>query len=184
MPNEQEKQFEHLVPFKSVLGREFLALQAERNKQRSFFESAKDKMDFDTTPYRRSEIALGRFLDDMIPLVIKGQAVLAESGDRLSVAEEKILYSPIWGIKADRRSLRVIWMNFAFERVSLALPKPRRQFRIYHPVLWHTLVSLCKKFRDESRRWTYGGQPFDGSRAMHAMIDFQLQARLLGSVND
>jgi hypothetical protein len=185
MSEEQELQFAKLAPQKSVLGREFLALVAERDKQKLLFESAPDKMDYDTTPYRRAGIALGRFLDDMIPLVIKHAYKVEDARTTLERAEAKAQYTDYHGIKLDRRSHQIIWTRFAIERYRLAIAKKdRKKFKMYHPQLWRELGEAWQEFRREIKRWQFGGMPYDGSQAMHSMISFQVKARLLASAND
>jgi hypothetical protein len=184
--SEQEKHFEHLIPMKSALGREFLALQAERDKHRRIFEIEPHKMSADTLSYRRSEIALGRFLDDMIPLVMDYLEKLKTAGPGLARAEESA-YQPMWGkpLHIDRGSEIIIWTRFAIERYRATLPAVlRKKARAYHPVLWKELGCAWKEFRKEIRDWKNGRQPFDGSQAMHLMIAFQVKVRLLACAND
>jgi hypothetical protein len=184
MTEPQEKQFEHICPMKSALGREFLALQSNRNKCRQEFESSPDKMAADTLVYRRAEIALGRFLDDMIPKIIACQSKLEDSRENLEIAEEKAQRNT-HGIVLDRRSEQIIWTRFAIERYHLAIPKSdRKMFKRYHPQLWKELGEAWQTFRSEIKRWQEGRQPYDGSQAMHNMIAFQLKARLLACAND
>lgn len=186
MSQDQEKYFERLVPLKSALGREFLALQAERDKQKMIFESSPNKMAADTLAYRRSEIALGRFLDDMIALVTKHQEKLAPAKLGLAMAEEDAK-NPLFGppLHIDRRSERIIWTRFAIERYRIALPQKDWKFmKACHPGLWSELRQAWRDFRNEIRIWQRGHQPFDGSQAMHTMIAFQIRARLLACAND
>lgn len=186
MSEQQEKQFEHVCPLKSALGREFLALQSERNKHRQTFEASPDKMAADTLAYRRSEIAMGRFLDDMIPLVMEYQ----EKMKTVKIGMERAEYAaknPMWGseLKIDRRSEQIIWTRFAIERYRLAVPKKdRRLYKRCHPKLWQELGQAWAAFRSEIKRWQQGRQPYDGSQAMHTMIAFQMKARLLAASND
>lgn len=183
---DQERHFERLIPMRSALGREFLALQSERNKQRMKFESATDKLAYDTIPYRRSEIALGRFLDDMIPLVSKHLEKMKTAQVGMDRAEEDAKY-PLFGlgIRIDRRSEQIIWTRFAIERYRAVIaPDYRKKYKMYHPALWSDLRSAWREFRKQIKRWQFGGQPFDGSQAMHSMIAFQLKARLIASCDD
>jgi hypothetical protein len=186
MSEEQEKHFEHICPLKSALGREFLALQSYRNKCRQEFESSPDKMAADTLAYRRSEIALGRFLDDFIPVVMKYLEDMKTGKIGLDRAEYAAK-NPMWGreLKIDRRSEQIIWTRFAIERYRIAIPKKdRKKLRMYHPQLWKELGEAWQTFRAEIKRWQSGRQPFDGSQAMHEMLAFQMKARLLASAND
>ena len=183
---EDEIKFAKLVPLKSVLGREFLALQTERDKQKLAFESAPNKMDVDTTAYRRAEIALEKFLEAMLPPVMATLLKLENARERLEIAEAKAQNNEYGhGIVLDRRSMQIIWTRFAIERYRLALPKKeRKRLKAYHPGLWHDLGTAWLAFRKEIKRWQFGGQPYDGSQAMHSMIAFQVKARLLASAND
>jgi len=183
---ERETKFLKLVPMKSVLGREFLALQAERDKQKTSFESAEDKMAADTTPYRRSELALEKFLEVTLPLVMAAHMKLDESLPRLEVAQQKAQMGfEKHSIRINRRDEMIIWTRFAIERYRELLPKKsRKQLKAYHPGLWHDIGIAWKEFRQEIKRWQYGGQPYDGSQAMHTMIAFQLKCRYLGVAND
>ena len=186
MSIEQEKYFEHLVPLKSPLGREFLALQFERDKQRKIFESSPEKMAADTLAYRRSEIALGRFLDDMIALLNKHQEKLSLAKEGLDRAEYDAK-NPLWGpqLTIDRRSQRIIWTRFVIERYrQFVTPEILKMVRRYHPHLWHELRQAWREFRKEIMIWQSGHQPYDGSQAMHLMLDVQVKARILASAND
>lgn len=186
MSIEQEKQFGNLVPSKSALGREFLALQAERDKQKLLFESDPNHMACDTLSYRRAEIALARFLDDMFPLVVRYANKVEEARTRIELAEAKAQYADYGhGIHLDRRSHQIIWTRFAIERYRFAIQKKdRKRFKMYHPILWKELGAAWQEFRHEIKRWQFSGMPFDGSQAMHSMISFQVKARLLASAND
>lgn len=186
MSEEQEKYFEKLVPMKSPLGREFLALQTERNKQRDIFGACADKMAADTMPYRHSEIALGRFLDDMIPLITKHNQILAPAKAGLFMAEHDAK-NPLFGpkLRIDRRSERIIWTRFLIERYRQFVTKEKlKMVRRYHPHLWHDLRQAWREFRKEILIWQSGHQPYDGSQAMHLMLAVQVKARLLASAND
>lgn len=186
MSAETEKQFERTVPLRSVLGNEFLALQKERNHQRKRFEECMDKMAYDTIPYRRSVITLSRFIDEMLPQIIKYTDDMKQSGEGLNRAEMDAR-NPLWQgpLIMDRRSERIIWTRFAIERYYAALPKTTRsQLRKYHPSLWTDLRSAWKKFRSDIHLWQNARMPYDGSQAMRSMIHFQITARLAASVND
>ena len=183
MSIKQEKEFERLVPMRSVLGAEFLGLQKELNKQRTAFESCKDRMGYDTISYRRAEITLGRFLDDFIPLIHKANAVLAPSKERLEIAEAK-LQNKDRGIVLTRKMTKRIWIVFALERYRLFAKPLKKEFKKYHPGMWKDLLVAWSVFRKEVNRWMYGGQPYDGSQAMAYMIDFQIKCRLMSSIND
>jgi hypothetical protein len=183
--SEQETLFEKMVPMKSVLGREFLSLQSERDKQKAAFEASKDPLAVDTQPYRRAGIALEKFLESTLPLVMAAQLKLQEAKEGLETAEEKAQRNNSHGIVLDRRSIQIIWTRFALERYRAVLPKTeRKKLKAFHPGLYQDIGQAFKKFRFEIKRWQYGGQPFDGSQAMHSMIAFQLKARLLGAAND
>lgn len=185
MCEEQEKIFERIAPLQSVMGREFLALQTARNKEKNKFEESKDKMGFDTQPYRRSEIALGRFLNDMIPRVLAAREKLEDARESLEIFEEKAQRNNYHGIIVDRKSAVIIWTRFAIEKYRTLLPKKsRKQLKMYHPGLWKELGQSWKEFRSEIRQWRYGGQPYDGSAAMHKMIAFQMKCLSLAVSND
>lgn len=183
MSQEQEKYFEKLVPLRSLIGREFLALQSERNKQRQIFESSPQKMSADTLSYRRSEIALGRFLDDMIRAVEKADFSLLGTKEKLEIAEAKA-QGDVHGIVLKRKEIKTIWRNFAVERYQLFAEPLKQTFKKYHPSLWRELDEAFKKFELELDRWVFGHQPFDGSQAMSNMIEFQVKCRLIASHND
>ena len=186
MSIEQEKQFEHLVPMKSVLGREFLALQAERDKCKLEFEASPDKMAADTLAYRRSEIALARFLDDMLKRILETKPRLDDARERLEIAEAKAQNnSHGHGINLDRRSMVIIWTRFAIDRYRLHVSKDtRKQVKQWHPELWKELGNRWMEFRKQLKKWQFGGQPFDGSQAMHSMIAFFTQAHQIKASND
>lgn len=165
---------------RSVLGREFLALQSERNKQKQLFESAPQKMAADTLSYRRAEIALGRFLDDMIPRITKANFSLLRTQSRLDLTESKAKDK----IQMSRQDAKIIWHNFATERYQILVDPYKATFKKYHPSLLQELDNKWNVFEKELDRWVFGGQPFDGSQAMSTMIDFQIQCRLLAAHND
>lgn len=184
--DDQEKEFEKLVPLKSILGREYEALKTERHKQKSLFEESLDKMAYDTAPYRRANISLGRFLGDMLSLLHKTLPKIILAKTALEVAEAKAQNNEYGhGIELHRRSHQIIWTRFAIERYRLAIPKKeRKRFKIYHPELWRELGQAWMDFRREIKRWQFSRIPYDGSQAMHLMIAFQVKARLLASAND
>lgn len=184
MSYEQEELFKKICPMKSVLGREFLALQSERNKQRESFGSSADKMGHDTGPYRRSDMALNRFLDEMIPRILDVEEKLKEAKPKIEIAEHRAQDNK-HGIVIDRRSEQIIWTRFAIEQYRLLIPKKsRKKLKAYHPGLWNDLGQAWTAFRNEIKRWQFGGQPFDGSQAMHTMLKFQVKTRLLVAAND
>lgn len=166
----EEKIFQHLVPLWSALGREFAMLRSERNHHRMAFETAKDKMAFDTSALRCSEIALSRFLSDMIPMV-----------QQHKIQQEKVFKSTS---QVERRSERIIWTRHAIESYKSMVPKgDKRKLKMYHPSLWQEVGRAWKEFKDEIKRWQGGQQPFDGSQAMSKMMFFQVKVRLLASAN-
>lgn len=183
MSEEQERYFSKLVPMRSLLGREFLTIQAERNKQRQIFQSSPNKMAADTLAYRRAEIALGRFLDDMIPRVEKADVTLLGIQDKLKAIEDKAK-DPVRGISLNRQDVKTIWNNFAIERYNFFAHPLKAQFKKYHPSAWKELEESKNKFENELNRWVFGGHPFDGSQAMNDMLDFQLKCRLVAAHND
>lgn len=182
MTEYQEKEFEKIVPLRSLIGREFLALQVERDKQKLLFESSNNKMGYDTQPYRRSEIALGRFLDDMLPRVIDNKPALTRAAEGLARAEANLKNKCLM----DRKSEQIIWTRFAIERLRLKLPSKSvlKKIHSYHPSLCRNVKESWKEFQSELRIWKNGGQPFDGSQAMHLMFAFLMKAGLMVSAND
>ena len=180
MSDKEEKYFQQICPMKSCLGREFLTLSAERDKQKSVFESVKNKMDFDTQPYRRSEIAVSVFLTYTLPLIDNyNRKVPLSSHQNLELMTGRSRPS------IDRQSERIIWVRFAIERYrELIHTEDKKKYRMYHPVLWKELHDSARMFWKEISKWVYGHQPFDGSQAMHSMINFQVAVRSLACANE
>lgn len=176
----EEKKFEKMIPMQSVLGREFLALQANRDRERIKFESSHDKMGINTHPYRAAEIALSNFLITMIPLIEKSKESLAGAESRIEVFEDKAKEE----MRIDRRSQRIIWTRFTLDRYREIAKPVKKKIRMYHPGLWVDMISAWRDFKKEIKRWEFGGMPYDGSQAMNSMIDFQIKCRLVGAAND
>jgi hypothetical protein len=177
----QEAELESLVPTKSVLGREWNALKSERDKQRHAFESAPDKMDYNTLLYRRSNFACQRFISEMLPRIIEAKKSL---GSRAVESLEK--HQERNEIKLDRKDTADIWSHFVLERIRKYISRQdRRRMKSYHPGVYSAVIVNLRSFRKELRRWTYGGsQPFDGSQAMSAMFKAILSLHLLEAAND
>lgn len=182
---EIEKEFEKLVPLQSLLGREFLGLQSARNKEKQMFESANNKMGFNTQAYRLTEMALRKFLEDWYWRVLAAKEKLEGARERLENAEQKVQNNAFGhGITLDRRDIQKIWVRFALERYRLFAKPLKKTYRRYHPGMWKDLLACWKEFNREIKKWMFGGQPFDGSQAMSNMIAFQVKCRLIASIND
>lgn len=164
------EEFVKLVPMESVLGREFKGLRAHLETRKVEFESARDKMDYDTSAYRRANLALRRFLDEWIPRCQRAVPVLEQRAvERLALLEQQSLHNRVeWS----RRSEARVWQHYALDHYRKNLPSKIRRVRWYNPNLVHALFKAWRIFRLETRRWKYERIPWDGSRAMHAMIRF------------
>lgn len=180
-----EEQFVQVVPTKSVLGREWEALKKEREKQQRAFESAPDKMDYNTSPYRRANFACDKFLSEMMPRILKAKELLDDRAtNALALAESNALH-PRHGISFFRKDEKDIWSHYALERLRKNLSRVQRQkFKGYHPDVYSSVAASLRTFRTELVRWKFGGQPFDGSQAMHSMFQFILRLHLLEAAND
>lgn len=181
----EEQSFEQLVPVKSVLGREFQSLKKERQKQQDAFERSTDKMGYETSPYRMANLATERFIREWLPRVERAYVVLGNQAKENMLNHESATLRWEFGLKTpvDRRTEARIWQHFALSRY-----RDHRQLvsrcKIYQPNLVDKIRKAWRHFRKESMIWKYGGTPWDGSRAMHAMLDFILQVDLLAAVND
>jgi len=169
--NEMIAEFDALVPPKSLLGRELKALIKERDRQALAFDSASDKMQYDTSAYRRSSMAIERFLRQWLPRIREANARMADdAASRLAAHQESVL-SHNYGITTpvDRRTESRIWMHYTVERYRLIRPSLAR-IRRYNPGVISELLMRLKTFRHELRLWKYARIPFDGSQAMASMI--------------
>jgi hypothetical protein len=178
-------EFETLVPPRSLLGRELKALLKERDKQEALFDLAIDKMDYETSPLRRANCAIERFIDNWLPRVQSALVrVEAESLVRFNARQDSVL---MWEYgtptPVDRRSEATIWARHALDRFREVRPAMRRA-KMYHPHVLVELLSAWKVFRHELRLWKYARVPFDGSQAMASMLQFFMRLDLLGAVND
>lgn len=180
-----ERIFNELVPLKSTLGREFQWLLKERQSQQQAFEQAADKMVYETSPYRRSVMAVDRFLSEWLPRVQRAVVVMDAQAKENLLNHEAATLRWEFGMETpvDRRSEARIWQHYALSKYRILRPQIKR-CKIYHPLLVSRILSAWKTFRNETMIWKYGGMPWDGSRAMHAMFDFILNLDLLSSVDD
>lgn len=180
-------EFDKLVPAESVLGREFLLLKENLAVHKKAFEAAPDKMDYDTSAYRRGNMAIERFLREMLPLVRSASFVVNDRVQQMfDIQQGKMQASAISSrrIDIDRRSEARIWQHYALDCYRQKLPHKMRRLRWYNPTLVHRLLKSWLNFRKEVRNWKYERMKWDGSRAMHAMFFFIVQVDLLAVSHD
>ena len=183
MRDQKELNFESVVPEKSVIGREWKVLKAERDKAQALFASLENKMEADTTVYRRSNMAVHAFLEEMLPLVLKAATIDGRAKDTLDLAASKAQYS-YHGFKLDRWTEARIWLHHCIDRYRVHLPKSLQPYRAYHPTLCRQIDVAMRTFWKDLHQWLWLGVPWDGSQAMHSMYAVILKAQLLGHAND
>lgn len=179
-------EFEQLVPEKSPLGREWYKLKAEHETQRVKFENAPDKMDYDTSYYRRAGFALETFLDNWLPRVQKAMIVLDKRAtdalaERALATQRK---DDKHHVQLSRRTTARIWQHHALQKYRDTFPRGVKKLNAYHPGHVGALIRAWKTFRREMVLWKYGHQDFDASQAMQAMLNFFVQLDLLAASND
>lgn len=180
----REEEFERIVPTKSVLGRQWQALKKERSSQQYKFESSVDKMDYNTSPYRRSNFACERFLSEFLPRIVDVQPRLDERTVTALEEDEKKVLDSIGQLR--RKDEMQIWRHYLLSRIRRHLSLvDRRKFKAYHSGLYYGVASALRDFRRELSRWRWNGSaPFDGSLAMHKMFQAILRLCLLEAAND
>jgi hypothetical protein len=183
--NDREIKLEKIIPEKSVLWRELKQLQKYREIEQKKYEQTADKMGYETSPYRRANMAVEMFVSEWLPKVERAQIQLTEQAKINLLNHEAAVLRFEYGIKTpvDRRSELRIWQAFLVTRYRDIKPSMQRAKR-YQPNLVENLIVAWKAFRKEGMIWKYGGMPWDGSRAMHAMFSVLLQIRLLASINE
>lgn len=180
-------EFEKLVPIESVLGHEFKLLKENVAKHKSAFESAPDKMDYDTSSYRRGNMAVERFLRDFLPLVRSASRVVTDRAlEMLDIQQGKMQSTSIEKrrIDIDRLSQARIWQHYALSCYRQRLPRKMRRLKWYNPMLVMSLFKAWRTFRREIQAWKYSRVQWDGSRAMHAMFMFIVKVDELAASHD
>lgn len=183
--NEMIREFEALVPAKSLLGRELKALIIERDTQAGLFEAAAAPLTYDTSPYRRANMSIERFLRYWLPRVLETNLRLADEDTQQERLRATSLLEYEYGtrVPVERRIEARMWAQYALNRYRKAHPKLYR-VRRYNPSLISELLLAWKTFRHEIRLWKYARSPFDGSQAMTSMMQVIVQLDGVNSFND
>lgn len=178
-----EKEMTQRLPAKSPLGREWAILIKKRDHEQLLFASAKDKMDYDVSDYRRANMAVLRFIDFWLERVRRAQDILTPRAVfTLSAHQNRVLSHD--GVHLSRHTLMRIWQRHTILRYREILKEGDKILKRYHPGLLDDLQTNWKKFRSEIQSWKRQSSPFDGSAACHAMIQFLYTCHLAAARHD